>query len=125
MLSHVLSSCLSLALVLIPGAVFCLAARRLWMSRSRNGVLYWLVGGYAFAGMSGALGTGAMGAQVDAGGAVVALASVPLWLLVRIVAARAQAYGSRPAEGPVFASVRGARARGGLREAARGFTPAG
>jgi hypothetical protein len=74
--------------------------------------------------MAGALGTGAMGAQVDAGGVGVALAAVPLWLLVRIVAAGAQARGARPAEGPVFASVRGARARGGLREGARGFTPA-
>jgi hypothetical protein len=124
MLTHVVSSCLSLALVLIPGAVFGLAARRLWLSRSRNGVLYWLVGGYAFAGMSGAMGTGVMGAQVDAGGAVVALASVPLWLLVRTVAMRAQAYGARPVEGPVFASVRGPGARGGLREGARGLTPA-
>lgn len=125
MLSHVLAASLSLALVLIPGAVFCLAARRLWMSRSRNGLLYWLVGGYAFAGVSGALGSGALGAQVDAGGAVVALASLPLWLLVRVVAARAPVYGARPGEGPVFTSVRGARARGGLRGASRGITPAG
>ena len=114
MLSHVLSACLSLALVLVPGAVFCLAARRLWMSRSRNGVLYWLAGGFAFAGMSGAAQTELAGAQIDAGGIVLALASLPVWLLVRLATGRRgpPAYG---AAAPVFASVRRGGTRAGLR----------
>jgi hypothetical protein len=104
MLSLFIAASLSLALLLIPGTVFCLAARRLFLSRSRNAVLYWLVGGFAFAGASGAFQTGLAGAQVDAGGMVMALASLPLWLLVRIATARtAAAYG---AERLVFTSVR-------------------
>jgi hypothetical protein len=104
MLSHALAASLSLALLLIPGTVFCLAARRLMMSRSRNAILYWLTGGFAFAGAAGALQTGLAGAQVDAGGMVMALASLPLWLLVRIATTRTAAvYG---AERFVFTSVR-------------------
>lgn len=112
MLSHVLAASLSLALLLVPGIVFCLAARRLLLSRSWNAVLYWLVGGFAFAGAAGALQTGLAGAQVDAGGMAVALASLPLWLLVRIATARtAAAYGAGQL---VFTSVRrGLQARGG------------
>ncbi|MCU0854613.1 MAG: hypothetical protein MUF63_06830 [Rhodobacteraceae bacterium] len=112
MTSLALHSVLSLALVLLPGAVFVLAARRLVMSRSRNAVLYWLAGGFAFAGGAGAFQTGLMGVQVDAGGMVIALASLPLWLLVRIATARtAAAYG---AERLVFTSVRrGLQARAG------------
>jgi hypothetical protein len=79
-------------------------------------VLYWLVGGFAFAGGAGAVQTGLAGAQVDAGGMVVAMASLPLWLLVRVVTARgAAAYG---AERPVFTSV-----RRGLQARAGGATP--
>jgi hypothetical protein len=112
MFTQALAAFLALALVLIPGGVFALAARRLMMSRSRNAVLYWLVGGFAFAGGAGAVQTGLAGAQVDAGGMVVALASLPLWLLVRHTTARtAAAYG---AERPVFSSVRrGLQARAG------------
>jgi hypothetical protein len=108
----VLAACLSLATVVIPAAVFCLAARRLWRSRSRNAVLYWLVGGYAFAGFSGALRTGLLGGQVDAGGMVVALASLPLWVVARAVAGRSRTYGLPLRDGPVFTSAR--RRRGGL-----------
>jgi hypothetical protein len=115
MLSHVLAASLSLALVLVPGTVFCLATRRLLMSRSRNAILYWLAGGFAFAGATGALQTGFAGAQMDAGGMVLALASLPLWLLVRIATARtATAYG---AEQIVFTSV-----RRGLQRRERGAT---
>jgi hypothetical protein len=118
MFSQALAASLTLALVLIPGGVFALAARRLTMSRSRNVVLYWLVGGFAFAGGAGALQTGLAGAQADAGGMVVALASLPLWLLVRMVTARsATAYG---AERPVFSSV-----RRGLQARAGSATPSG
>jgi hypothetical protein len=116
MLSQALAASVALALLLIPGGVFLCAARRLTMSRSRNAVLYWLVGGFAFAGAAGAAQTGLAGAQVDAGGMVVALASLPLWLLVREVTARtAAAYG---AERPVFTSV-----RRGLRDGGGGVTP--
>jgi hypothetical protein len=104
MFTQALAAFLTLALVLIPGAVFVLAARRLMMSRSRNVVLYWLVGGFAFAGGAGAAQTGLAGAQLDAGGMVLALACLPLWLLVRVVTARtAAAYGVAR---PVFISVR-------------------
>jgi hypothetical protein len=104
MLSQTLAASLSLALLLTPGTVFCLATRRLLMSRSRNAILYWLTGGFAFAGTAGALQTGLAGAQMDAGGMVMAGASLPLWLLVRIATARtAAAYG---AERLVFTSVR-------------------
>ena len=107
MTSHLLAACLTLALVGIPGAVFLLAARRLWRSRSRNALLYWLAGGFAFAGAAGAAQTGLAGAQIDAGGMVVAATSLPLWLLVRSIAAPAPA--PHAPEGPVFTSVRGAR----------------
>lgn len=104
MQSHVLAVLASFALILIPGAVFCAAARRLWMSRSRNAVLYWLVGGFAFAGAAGAARTGLAGAQVDAGALVMAAASLPLWLMVRRATMRtASAY---RLDGPVFTSVR-------------------
>jgi hypothetical protein len=102
--------------------VFLLAARRLRLSRSRNALLYWLAGGFAFAGGAGAVRTGLMGAQVDAGGMVIALASLPLWLLVRAMTARgAHAYG---AERPVFTSIRRGAADGGLRRTAGGLTSA-
>jgi hypothetical protein len=115
MLSQTLAASLSLALLLVPGTVFGLAARRLLKSRSRNAVLYWLTGGFAFAGAAGALQTGLAGAQMDAGGMVVALTSLPLWLLVRITTARTAAtYG---AERAVFTSV-----RRGLQARARGAT---
>jgi hypothetical protein len=115
MLSQTLAVSLALTLLFVPGAVFCLAARRLLMSRSRNAVLYWLVGGFAFAGAAGALGTGLAGQQVDAGGMVVALASLPLWLIVRLAAVRA----GTPcgAKAFVFTSV-----RGGLQNRAGGAT---
>jgi hypothetical protein len=116
MLSQILAASLSLSLLLIPGAVFLCAARRLMMSRSRNVLLYWLAGGFAFAGAAGAVQTGLAGAQVDAGGMVVALASLPLWLLVRVATVRGGT-GYR-AERPVFTSV-----RRGLQPAGRGATP--
>lgn len=115
-----LAATLSLAVIAIPAGVFCLAARRLWRSRSRNAVLYWLVGGYAFAGVSGALRTELLGGQVDAGGMVLALASLPLWIVARAVAGRSRTYGTPVPGGPVFTSAR----RGGLRGDARGLTPA-
>jgi hypothetical protein len=110
MTSHILATCLSLVLVLVPGAVFCMAARRLRMSRSRNAALYWLTGGFAFAGAAGAAQTGLAGAQMDAGGMVMAAASLPLWLLVRVVTARARS--PYAPGGPIFTSVR----RDGLRK---------
>jgi hypothetical protein len=112
MLSQAFAASLSLALLLIPGTVFCLAARRLMLSRSRNVILFWLTGGFAFAGAAGALQTGLAGAQIDAGGMVLALASLPLWLLVRFATVRAAAaYGAGQ---PVFTSVRrGLQARAG------------
>ena len=113
MQSHVLTVVLSLALVLVPGAVFWLAARRLWLSRSRNALLYWLAGGFAFAGAAGAVQTGLAGAQIDAGGMVLALACLPVWLLVRLATARRgpPAYG---AAAPIFTSVRRGGVRAGL-----------
>ena len=116
MTPHLLAACLSLALVLIPGAVFCAAARRLRMSRSRNAWLYWFAGGFAFAGAAGAAQTGLAGAQMDAGGIVMAAASLPLWLLVRAVTARPRA--PHAPEGPVFSSVR----RAGLHRPQPGLT---
>jgi hypothetical protein len=101
---HLLAAGLSLALVLIPGAVFCAAARRLRMSRSRNGLLYWIAGAFAFAGAAGAAQTGLSGAQMDAGGMVMAAASLPLWLLVRAVTTRP--HSPHAPKGPVFTSVR-------------------
>jgi hypothetical protein len=111
MQSHVLSVVLSLALLLIPGGVFLCAARRLWLSQSRNAFLYWLVGGFAFAGAAGAAQTGLAGVQIDAGGLVVALASLPLWLTVRFATVRTQA--TYRLTGPIFTSVR--RGGGGAR----------
>lgn len=110
MTGHLLATALSLALVLVPGLVFCLAARRLRMSRSRNAWLYRLAGGFAFAGTAGAAQTGLMGTPADAGGMVMAAASLPLWLLVRAVAEQSRAPGAPP--GPVFASVRRAGLHG-------------
>ena len=113
MQGHVLSVLISFALILIPGAVFCAAARRLWLSQSRNAVLYWLVGGFAFAGAAGAARTGLAGAQVDAGGLVVALVSLPLWLMVRHATMRSLS--TYRLNGPIFTSVR----RGGGASTAR------
>lgn len=117
MYSLVLAALLAPALALTALAVGCLAARRLWLSRSRNALLYWLVSGVAFAGALGALRTGIAGAQVDAGGMAMAAVSLPLWLLVRLATARGPRAGYAP-DRPVFASVR----RGGLHGAADRLT---
>jgi hypothetical protein len=110
----VLAVLLQLGLVAVAACVVCLAARRLWLSRSANARLYRLAAAFAAAGALGSAQTGAAGAQVDAGGMVLAAASLPFWLLVRWLTAQ----GPRPGaagEGPVFVSVRGVRAPGGLR----------
>jgi predicted permease len=108
MTSDVLAFCLSFVLVAVPGAVCWLALRRFGRSRSRNAALYALAGCFALTAAAGAAWTGPSGAS-----GVMAAASLPLWLLVRRIAARRR----WPPPGPVFASAR----RGGLRGRARGL----
>jgi hypothetical protein len=115
-MTSLLLALLPVALVLVPGAVFCLAARRLFLSRGPHAVLYHLAGAFAFAGAAGAAWPGP-GGTVDAGAAVLALASLPLWLAVRAVAARGRAGLLR---GPIFASVRRAGLHAGPPRLTRG-----
>jgi hypothetical protein len=117
-MTSLLLACLPLALVLVPGAVFCLAARRLFLSRGPHAVLYHLAGAFAFAGAAGAAWPGPGGA-VDAGGTALALASLPLWLAVRAVTARGRRAPSL-LKGPIFASVRRAGLHAGPPRLTRG-----
>jgi hypothetical protein len=116
-MTSLLLACIPFALVLVPGAVFCLAARRLFLSRGPNALLYHLAGAFAFAGTAGAAWPGPGGAA-DAGAAALALASLPLWLAVRAVTARGHAPGLR--SGPIFASVRRAGLHAGPPRLTRG-----
>ncbi len=115
-MTSLLLALLPVALVLVPGAVFCLAARRLLLSRGQNALLYHLAGAVAFAGAAGAAWPGA-GGTVGAGATALALASLPLWLAVRAVTARGRAGLLR---GPIFASVRRAGLHAGPPRLTRG-----
>jgi hypothetical protein len=113
-MSSLVLSVLSLALVALPCGVFWLAVRRLWQSRSRNAVLYWLVGAVAGTGAVDLAQTELSGQPLTGGGIAVALASLPLWLLVRLATARRMAQAEGLAK-PVFSSVRRGGTRAGLR----------
>ena len=115
-MTSLLPACLTFALVVVPGAVFCLAARRLVLSRGPNALLYHLAGAFAFAGAAGAAWQGT-GGTIGAGATILALASLPLWLAVRAVTARGRA-GLRA--GPIFASVRRAGLHAGPPRLTRG-----
>ena len=116
-MTSLLLAFLPFALVLVSGAVFCLAARRLFLSRGSNALLYHLAGAFAFAGAAGAAWPGA-GGTADADGTLLALASLPLWLAVRAVTARGRA--PRLRTGPIFASVRRAGLHAGPPRLTRG-----
>ena len=115
-MTSLLLICLPVALILVPSAVFCLAARRLFLSRGQNALLYHLAGAFAFAGAAGAAWQGA-GGTVGADATALALASLPLWLAVRAVAVRGRAGLLR---GPIFASVRRAGLHAGPPRLTRG-----
>lgn len=101
------TSLLSLGLAGFAFAVAVVSGRRLYLSRGRNTLLYGLACGYAAVAGGAVAGMVTLGGPFDAGAALFACASLPLWAAARALTSAPRIYGAAPADGPVFASCRG------------------
>lgn len=74
---------LRLSILALPLFVIFASGRRLVMSTSGNAVLYALVCGFSAVAALAAMPATPLGPAVETAGTVMALASIPLWLVVR------------------------------------------
>ncbi len=103
---EVLTSLATLALAGVGFGVAAVAGRRLYLSRSRNTLLYAAVCGYAAITGGAAAGVVSLGGAADPAAGLLALGSLPLWLAARIATDRPRGYGTAPLDTPVFRSTR-------------------
>ncbi len=106
---------LGLTVQTVPLVVAFLSLSRLFRSRSANALLYALSAGLAVLGALDAGGLLNPGRHLDAGTALFALTSLPLWLIVRAAGPRSPVTATDLHLRPVFASERAAATRGELR----------